>query len=225
MAKVDLNVKNVTELKTIAQSLNIETKGLKKAQIIELIENNGKIMEKVVESTEIQTFNVQNDAFIEKANVEELKTCTQDLIQQSKGFLKIKLTNKKTNKVFVFDFLVLNEYNEFEGKNAFTFFNNVITKALTMEQKFVGLTYFVMDIEQNGKKVANYVFPLKEFKTALAYQKAYITNEFRSSNGLVLDTFNDKRINKLAFDGVETDSIFGMIQMIANFTKVTNNVK
>lgn len=225
MQNVDLNAKSVKDLKVIAQSLNIETKGLKKAQIIELIENNGKVMEKTVKSTEIQAFNVQNDAFIETANVEELKTCTQDLIQQSKGFLKIKLTNKKTNKVFVHDFLVMDEYNNFEGKNAFTFFNNVLTKALSFEQKFVGLTYFTMDIEKDGKKIANYVFPLKEFKTALAYQKAYITNEFRASNGLVLDTFNDKRINKLAFDGVETDSIFGMIQMIANFNKVANNVK
>lgn len=224
MQKVDLSVKNVKDLKVIAQTLNIDVKGLKKAQIIELIENNGNIA-KAEKSTEIQVFNVQNDAFIEKANVDELKNCTQDLIQQSKGFLKIKLTNKKTNKVFLFDFLVLNEYNDFEGKNAFTFFNNVITKALTMEQKFVGLSYFVMDIEKDGKKIANYIFPLKEFKTALAYQKSYITNEFRSSNGLVLDTFNDKRINKLAFDGVETDTIFGMIEMIANFNKIANNVK
>lgn len=182
-------------------------------------------MAKSVKNTDIQVFNVQNDAFIENASVDELKTCTQDLIQQSKGYLKIKLTNKKTNKVFLFDFLVLNEYNNFEGKNAFTFFNNVITKALSMEQKFVGLTYFMMDIEKDGKKIANYIFPLKEFKTALAYQKSYITNEFRASNGLVMDTFNDKRINKLAFDGVETDTILGMVEMIANFNKVVNNVK
>lgn len=182
-------------------------------------------MAKAAKSTEVQKFSVQNDAFIENASVDELKTCTQDLIQQSKGFLKIKLTNKKTNKVFVFDFLVLDEYNQFEGKNAFTFFNNVISKALSFEQKFVGLTYFEMDVEKDGEKIANYIFPLKEFKTALAYQKSYITNEFRSTNGLVMDTFNDKRINKLAFDGMQTDSIFGMIQMIANYNKVANNVK